>query len=156
MLFCIREGKERVIAYASRGLKNSERNYPAHKLEFLALKWSVTDKFKDMLYGNTFEVVTDNNPLTYVLTSAKLDAAGQRWITELAEYDFTIRYRSGKKNVDADVLSRLPAKKSQSFETISKDSIRAVMCNCQIATNLIEAVAMNISVADQVPEEEDL
>ena len=52
----------------------------AHKREFLALKWSVTDKFCDYLYGNKFEVRTDNNPLTYVLGKAKLDATSQRWI----------------------------------------------------------------------------
>jgi len=68
------DGKERVIAYASRGLRAAERNCPAHKLEIFALKWAITDKFHDYLYGNTFEVLTDNNPLTYVLTSAKLDA----------------------------------------------------------------------------------
>jgi hypothetical protein len=68
------EGEKRVIAYASRALGKSERNYPAHKLEFLALKWAVTDKFKDYLYGAKFFVFTDNNPLTYVLTTAKLDA----------------------------------------------------------------------------------
>ena len=67
---------ERVIAYASRSLKPSEKNYPAHKLEFLALKWSVCHKFHEYLYGNKFQVLTDNNPLTYVLTSAKLDATG--------------------------------------------------------------------------------
>ncbi len=51
-------------------------------------------------------VVTDNNPLTYVLTTAKLDATGQRSIADLSNYNFTIKYRSGKKNVDADALSR--------------------------------------------------
>ena len=60
------DGQEHVIAYASRGLKASEKNYPAHKLEFLALKWSVCHKFHEYLYGNKFEVLTDNNPLTYV------------------------------------------------------------------------------------------
>ena len=64
----------KVISYASRGLKRSEKNYPAAKLEFLALKWSVTDKLHDYLYGAKFTVVTDNNPLTYVLSKAKLDA----------------------------------------------------------------------------------
>ena len=47
------------------------------------------------------------NPLTYVLTSAKLDATTQRWIAALALYNFEIYYRSGKHNVDADSLSRI-------------------------------------------------
>ena len=100
-------GVDRVVAYASRSLKVSERNYPAHKLEFLALKWSITEKFHDYLYGATFEVLTDNNPLTYVFTTAKLDATGQRWLAELTNYNFNITYRSGKHNADADGLSRL-------------------------------------------------
>uniref|UniRef100_A0A3B3RBJ3 Gypsy retrotransposon integrase-like protein 1 n=1 Tax=Paramormyrops kingsleyae TaxID=1676925 RepID=A0A3B3RBJ3_9TELE len=102
------DGKTHVIAYASRGLSRSESRYPAHKLEFLALKWAITEKFQDYLYGNTFSVVTDNNPLTYILTTAKLDAAGYRWLAALSTYDFSIRYRSGKHNMDADGLSRRP------------------------------------------------
>ena len=98
--------RDRVIAYASRSLKPSERNYPAHKLEFLALKWAVSEKFHDYLYGSTFEVITDNNTLTYVLTTAKLDATGQRWVASLCDYNFVIKYRCGKKNADADRLSR--------------------------------------------------
>ena len=80
----------RVIAYASRTLSKTERNYDVHKLEFLALKWSIIQHFHEYLYGGTFEVYTDNNPLMYVLTSAKLDAMGQRWIASLANYDFKI------------------------------------------------------------------
>ena len=76
VLYQQQDGIDSGIAYASRSLKPSERNYPAHKLEFLALKWAITDKFHDYLYGTSFEVVTDNNPLTYVLTTAKLDATG--------------------------------------------------------------------------------
>ena len=72
------DGKERVIAYASRTLNKSERNYDAHKLEFLALKWAITDRFHEYLYGATFDVYTDNNPLTYILSTAKLDAMGHR------------------------------------------------------------------------------
>ena len=100
-------GVNRVIAYASRSLKPAEKNYPAHKLEFLALKWAVSEKFHDYLYGNKFEAITDNNPLTYILTPAKLDATGQRWIAALSNYNFDIKYRSGKKNEDADGLSRM-------------------------------------------------
>ena len=57
--------------------------------------------------GSRFEVRTDNNPLTYVLGKAKLDATSQRWVASLADYDFTITYRSGKVNIDADILSRM-------------------------------------------------
>ena len=79
VLYQKQDGKLRVIAYASRSVSKSESHYPAHKLEFLALKWTVCEKFHEYLYGSkTFEVYTDNNPLTYVLTSAKLDACGQR------------------------------------------------------------------------------
>ena len=97
--------EERVVANASRSLKPAEKNYPAHKLEFLALKWAVTDKFHDYLYGSKFEAVTDN-PLTYILTSAKLDATGQSWVAALSAYDFTLSYRSGINNADANGLSR--------------------------------------------------
>ncbi len=72
------EGKARVVSYGSRTLNKAEKNYPTMKLEFLALKWAVTEKFNDYLYGNKFTVLTDNNPLTYVLTTAKLDATGHR------------------------------------------------------------------------------
>ena len=47
VLYQLQEGKDRVVAYDSRSLKQSERNYPAHKLEFLALKWAVCEKFHD-------------------------------------------------------------------------------------------------------------
>ena len=70
------------------------------------MKLAVCEKFHDYLYGTRFEAVTDNNPLTYVLTTFKLDATGQRWIAALSNYNFDIKYRSGKKNADADGLSR--------------------------------------------------
>ena len=84
------DGTDHVIAYASQTLSKSERNYDAHKLEFLALKWSVTERVHEYLYGGHFEVYRDNNPLTYILTTAKLDATGQRWVGSLANYNFKI------------------------------------------------------------------
>ena len=93
------DGQDRVVSDASRSLRPSEKNYPAHKLEFLALKWSVTDKFHDYLYGTNFEVLTDNNPLTYVFTTAKLDATGQRWLAELSNYNFTMARRTPTQTV---------------------------------------------------------
>ena len=101
------DGTERVVAYASCSLNKAERNYDAHKLEFLALKWAVTDQFHEYLYGSPkFNVFTDNNPLMYILTTAKLDAMGHRWIASLGPYHFDLHYKPGKKN-PADPLSRI-------------------------------------------------
>ena len=107
MLYQDQDGQKGVIAYASRSVSKSERNYPVHKLEFLALKWAITDKFHEYLYGAEFQVFTDNNPLTYVLTTAKLDATGHRWVAALSNYTFNILYKPGKANRDADALSRI-------------------------------------------------
>ena len=104
-------GEMRVIGYGSRSLTPAEKNYHLHsgKLEFLALKWSVCEQFRDYLYyAKSFTVYTDNNPLTYVLSTAKLNATGHRWVAELADFTFTIKYRPGKINQDADTLSRMP------------------------------------------------
>ena len=107
VLYQEQDGKDRVIGYASRDLSNSKSHYPAHKLEFLALKWAVTESFQEYLYGNTY-LYSNNNSLTYVFTNAKWDATGHRWIAKLAKFNFTIYYCLGKSNVEADVLSRIP------------------------------------------------
>ena len=77
------------------------------------------------MYGNTFEVYTDNNPLTYVLSTAKLDATGHRQISGLATYNFHIHFKSRKSNVEADALSRIEWEKCD--ETIQVESIQAVV-----------------------------
>lgn len=104
MLVQVQEGAERVIGFTSRGLSPPETRYPAHKLEFLALKWAVTDKFYH-LYGRRFSVLTDNNPLNYMMSSAKLNATGQRWMSRLSAFDFDVQYQRGRSNVNADALS---------------------------------------------------
>lgn len=109
VLYQKQNNQMKVISYASRTLSPGEKNYHLHsgKLEFLALKWSITDKFREYLYyGQPFTVYTDNNPLSYVLTTAKLNACGMRWVAELADYNFTIKYRPGKDSIDCDYLSR--------------------------------------------------
>lgn len=108
VLYQEHDGDLRPVAFVSRSLSPSERNYPAHKLEFLALKWAIVDRLHDYLYGVNFEVRTDNNPLTYITKSAKLDATGHRWLSALSTYTFSLKYRPGRKNVDADALSRRP------------------------------------------------
>lgn len=81
------------------------QNYSSMKLEFLALKWAMTEKFGEYLLGHKCIVYTNNNPLSH-LSSAKLGATEQRWAAQLASFDFDIKYRTGRSNQNADVLSR--------------------------------------------------
>lgn len=136
VLYQKQQGYNRVLAYASRGLSKSEKNYPTHKLEFLALKWAITEKFSDYDMGQHFSVYTDNNPLTYILTSAKLDATGHRWVAALSAYQFSITYKPGK--TDADALSRLP-------QTLSVDTVKA-SCDSDQGHPLIESFPKNINL----------
>ena len=118
VLYNVQDGQKKVIAYASRSLSKSEQNYSAYKLEFLALKWTVTEKFKDYLMGAKFTVYTDNNPLTHILTSAKLDGTGQRWASALGQFNVDLIYRAGLKNVDTDSMSRYP------YDRVSEEEIQ--------------------------------
>ena len=129
-LFCTKkqdDGTTRVIAYASRTLSKSEKNYDAHILEFLALKWAITDRFHEHLYGGNFEVFTDNNPLTYLLTIAKLDATGQRWVVSHANYNLELHYKSGKLNVEADALSRIPWEQELELQTLETIAVKEII-----------------------------
>ena len=137
-------GKLRVISYASRGFKRSEKNYPAAKLEFLALKWAVSEKLHDYLYCAKFTVVTDNNPLTYALSKAKLDATGHIWLSALAPYNFDIVYRPHKSNIDTDVLSRYPANINEQTTQVPSESVK-VIC-ARVVTPPLETVAMLVDI----------
>ena len=121
------------------------------------LKWVITEKFKDYLYGGNFEVFTDNNPLTYILTSAKLDVTTQRWIAGLASFQFTINYRSGKSNVDADALSRIKWPEScneiltnaQLWVKIPKECVLACFQGVKLPFGYIEIIARSAHVNGQ-------
>ena len=104
------DGRYHPIAYASHVMNETEQRYHSNKQEFLALKWVVTEQFHEYLlpYGknrNKFVVCTDNNLLTYIFSSANLDAAGQHWVAHLASYNFSLEYQ--KDNTVANFLSQI-------------------------------------------------
>lgn len=130
----------RPVAFASRKLSQAEKRYPVHQLEFLSLKWAVVDKFHDYLYGARFTVRTDNNPMTYVLTTAKLSAVGHRWLAALSTYEFDIKYRPGKHNIDADLLSRnFPDEDDDTgWEFIPQEGVKSIcqqVCKVSLSDN---------------------
>ena len=101
------EGNLYVVSYTSHMLKpyeKSMKNYNSAKLKLLALKWSMCEKFRDYLIGSKFTVLTDNNPLMYVRTS-KLGASQICWLSDLALFDFDIRFCTGTSNQAADALT---------------------------------------------------
>ena len=101
------DGKWHPIAFGSRELKGGEAKYHSSKLEFLALKWAIREQFWEYLQYRPFTVLTDNNPLTYILTTPNLDASGHWWVAALARYNMSIRYLKGSDNKVADALSRI-------------------------------------------------
>ena len=108
VLYQKQQGRMHVIGYASRTLTPAETKHHIHlgKLEFLALKWAITEYFWDYLfYASDFTVYTDNNPLTFVMTTAKLNSTGHRWVASLGDCHFKIKYRLGLARKDADFLS---------------------------------------------------
>ena len=101
------DGKCHPVAYASRALCGSKANYHSSKLEFLALKWAVTQQFKDYLMYQPFTMQTDNNPLTYMLMTPNLDATKHHGVSALAGFNFRLEYLCCADNRVADVLSRM-------------------------------------------------
>ena len=120
-------------------INETEQRYHSNKQEFLTLKWAVTEQFHEYLspYGrnrNEFVVCTDNNPLTYIFSSANLDAAGQRWVAHLTSYNFSLEYQKGKDNTVADFLSQmnecLPEEEVQEYlKQIPYPGVKAVLNN---------------------------
>ena len=80
---------------AAKHSQPMEKNYHSTKLEFLALKWAVTEHIKEYLLYQPFLVKTDNNPLTYIMITSNLDATGHQWLGALAKFNFWLEYQKG-------------------------------------------------------------
>ena len=100
--------------------EKATKSYSSAKLEVLALRWAVCDKFKDYLFGSKSPVLTDNNPLCYVNTS-KLEVSQIRWLSDLALFDFDKKFQAGRKNQAADTPSHCSLNPDSSSESDDND-----------------------------------
>ena len=101
------DGQFHLVAYGNWALTAHKKSYHSTKLEFLALKWAITEHFKEYLLYQPFLVKTDNNPLTYIMTTPNLDATGHQWVGALVKFNFQLEYQKGSDNAVADALSRI-------------------------------------------------
>ena len=104
------DGKLHPVAYASRALNPSEKNYSVTELETLAVVWAVTH-FHSYLYGNRVTVLTDHSAVKAVLETPNPTGKHARWWTRVygrGVREVRIVYRSGRENASADALSRCP------------------------------------------------
>ena len=122
-------GEYHLVAFTSRELKGGEAKYHLSKLEFLALKWAVTEQFREYLQYGPFTVRTDNNPLTYILTTPNLDALGHRWVAVLTGYDMSLQYLKGTDNKVADALSRVQSRLSEeeTWQVLDKETVKELL-----------------------------
>ena len=103
----MQEGREKVIAYASRSMNKAEKNYCVTEQELLAVIF-FTQYFRQYLLGRKFKVRTDHQALVWLFRLKEPSGKIARWLEILAQYDFEIEYRPGKKQGHCDALSRCP------------------------------------------------
>ena len=123
------DGQFHPVAYGSWVFTMHEKNYHSTKLEFLALKWAITEHFKEYLLYQPFLVKTDNNPLTYIMTTPNLDATGHRCISALAKYNFQLEYQKGWDNAVADALSQVTTH-------LEPETLQAISDGATVGTSL--------------------
>ena len=106
------DGSERPVAYASRSLTKSEKNYSQLEKEGLSCTFGV-HKFHSYLFGHSFDLITDHKPLLALLnehkpTSPQASARIRRWSLFLSAYEYTMKFRCTTEHGNADALSRVP------------------------------------------------
>ena len=119
------DGKEQVVAYASRTLTKAERRYCATRREMLAMVWAVR-YFRPYLYGRLFTARTDHNSLKWLQNFRDTEGQLARWLEILAEYQFTVEHRPGKRHGNADALSRTPCTQCGRQEEPGEDSVETI------------------------------
>ena len=144
-------GKERVIGYWSLQLDKAQPRYSTIEREALAVV-SAIKEFYPYLYGFKFELVTDHNPLTSLKRLHDVGGRITRWILFLLQFDFSIVYKLGRSNANADALSCVPSVEKHLVNLVSgvdilgdQDQIRKFQRDDDVIARTIQAIEQNIS-----------
>ncbi|KAJ9535693.1 hypothetical protein OSB04_un001154 [Centaurea solstitialis] len=139
-LGCVLMQKGKVIAYASRQLKNHERNYPTHDLELAAVVFALK-LWRHYLYGAKSQVYSDHKSLQYLFHQKELNMRQRRWMELLNDYDCEILYHPGKANVVADALSRKEKK-----EKTKVVALRLAVTNENVKSERVVSLAATFGI----------
>ena len=149
-LGCVLEQNDHVIAYASRALSKAEQQYSVIQKECLAAVFAMK-QFRHYLLGRKFQLLTDHSPLQW-LSSQKMEGLLCRWALALQEYDFTIKYRKGSLNANADALSRcIHPETSTAATQISSDPFKVTLQEAQQEDPIIKQVFTDLQTSSQKP-----
>ena len=102
------DGHERVIAYASRVMEDREKRYSVTKKEMLAMVYAIKH-FRHYLYGRPFTIRTDHNALRWLQSFKEPEGQVARWLETLAQYDYKIQHRPGKKHKCRCPFKKVPS-----------------------------------------------
>ncbi|XP_018496364.1 uncharacterized protein LOC108864704 [Galendromus occidentalis] len=143
VLVQVLEGKERVVAYASRRLTKAEMKCHSSETECLAVVWAI-QKIHSYLYGRHFKVVADSISLKYLKSKANLCPKLVRWAMAIQDYDFEVVHRRGVDNGNADALSRL------SVATLCVERVRREQGRDPALRDLLRRPSEGYTVQDQL------
>lgn len=101
------EGRETVVAYASRSLHKAEKPYSTPEKECLAVIWAL-EHFRPYVEGLHVTIFTDHNSLRWLMSRPNPSGRLARWSLRLQDFDFSIVHKPGTRNTVPDALSRNP------------------------------------------------
>ncbi|KAJ9509457.1 hypothetical protein QJQ45_001913 [Haematococcus lacustris] len=143
-------GREYMVACISRSNNKHERNYSSYQGEMLCAVWAIKT-LRPYLHGVAFRLVTDHQPLTWLMTNPNLTGHHARWALSLQDYTFTIEHRPGNKHQNADVLSRWPLATTADGSGAQLDPDPAVALACFPCVATTQAESMVWSCASYWP-----
>jgi hypothetical protein len=133
-------GIEHPVAFASKVLSKTERNWSCTEREAYAIVWGV-DHFRSFLLGRPFQLVSDHQPLRWLRQMKCPPPKLARWILQLEEFDFEITYKPGEKNVNADAMTRPPIVNVNTILTqLESDMTLAEIRNAQLENEDLQTV----------------
>ena len=149
------DGITRPVAFSSRKMLPAELNYPVHDKEFLAI-FNAFKEWRHYLEGSQvrIQVLSDHRSLEYFLTTKQLTRRQARWSEYMADFHFTIEYRSGKKSTKPDALSRRADHRptDTNFTSISADlnqhNNRALLTEHQLLASWLASGTQGVSTGD--------